>query len=306
LVYNLEQSTISAHFEKQLLMDLNLIEQLKRIAMIALVSDDTLMEALVLKGGNAMSVHKVGYRASFDLDYSLEEEFDEDVEDIKERMERSIKSTFKAYKYEVFDFDFVERPKALRSELKDFWGGYKVTFKIATHDLYEKFKDNADYLRKNAISLNSSSSKTFKIDISKHEYTTLKVPVDVEGYTVYVYPPQMIVFEKLRAICQQNDEYTEIIHTKTQRGRARDFYDIHTLLENFHIDVSSDEAKEFISNVFSIKRVPISYIKLIRQNSEKHRQDFASLRGTVDQTEELKEFDFYLEYVMSQFENLFD
>ena len=286
-------------------MNLDLIEKLKKIAIIALVSDDTLMEALVLKGGNAMQLHNVGYRASFDLDYSLEEEFDDDVEDIRERMEKSIKNTFKEQGYKVFDFEFVERPKALRIELKDFWGGYKVTFKIANYDLYEKFKSNTEFLRKNAIPLTSSSSRTFKIDISKHEYTNLKIPVDLEGYTVYVYPPQMIVFEKLRAICQQNDEYTDVIHTKTQRGRARDFYDIYTLLEGFPIDISSGEAKEFIKNVFSIKKVPINYIKLIRKNIEKHRQDFVSLKNTVNQSEKLNSFDFYFEYVMSHFEKLF-
>lgn len=51
-------------------MDLKKIEQIKKIALIALISDDELMNALVLKGGNALHViYKVDSRASLDLDF---------------------------------------------------------------------------------------------------------------------------------------------------------------------------------------------------------------------------------------------
>ena len=46
------------------------LERIKRLIIIALVSDDYLMETLVLKGGNALSVaYELSSRASFDLDF---------------------------------------------------------------------------------------------------------------------------------------------------------------------------------------------------------------------------------------------
>jgi len=45
------------------------IEEVRRRILIALYSDDELMDALVLKGGNALAlIYKVGSRASLDMD----------------------------------------------------------------------------------------------------------------------------------------------------------------------------------------------------------------------------------------------
>ncbi len=43
------------------------LDEVRRLILIALFSDDELMEALVFKGGNALAlIHKVGSRASLD------------------------------------------------------------------------------------------------------------------------------------------------------------------------------------------------------------------------------------------------
>ena len=52
------------------------IEIIKRIAIIALFSDDELMDSIVLKGGNAIDLLQVDtpnsyVRASYDLDFSI-------------------------------------------------------------------------------------------------------------------------------------------------------------------------------------------------------------------------------------------
>ncbi len=52
-------------------------DRIKRLIIAALVSDDELVGTLVLKGGNALSLaRKLESRASFDLDFSMEGEFD--------------------------------------------------------------------------------------------------------------------------------------------------------------------------------------------------------------------------------------
>jgi len=55
--------------------------------------------------------------------------------------------------------------------------------------------------------------KIFRIDISKYEYLTDLNEIDLEGYTIHVYGPLMIIYEKLRAICQQMNTYQKIIKT---------------------------------------------------------------------------------------------
>jgi len=54
-----------------------------------------LEELLVLKGGNALElVHRLGSRASVDLDFSLEE--DADPGSLAERLERALRDRFDA------------------------------------------------------------------------------------------------------------------------------------------------------------------------------------------------------------------
>jgi hypothetical protein len=52
-----------------------------------------------------------------------------------------------------------------------------------------------------------------------------------DGYTVYVYTPLMVIYEKLRALCQQVEYYSTHIVSTHRRGRARDFFDIYSILE---------------------------------------------------------------------------
>ena len=62
--------------------------------------------------------------------------------------------------------------------------------------------------------------RKFSVDVSKHEYTASTIQLDFGDYTIPVYTLEMIVGEKLRAICQQMSAYA-IKGPATQR--ARDF-----------------------------------------------------------------------------------
>lgn len=56
---------------------MDLFSEIRRLTIRALFADDTLMERLVLKGGNALSlVYGLSPRASLDLDFSLETDFE--------------------------------------------------------------------------------------------------------------------------------------------------------------------------------------------------------------------------------------
>lgn len=55
----------------------NPIEQAKRLTLIALFSDDELVDRFVLKGGNALNLaYGLNIRASVDLDLSMASGFD--------------------------------------------------------------------------------------------------------------------------------------------------------------------------------------------------------------------------------------
>ena len=52
------------------------IDEIKRLTLQALMSDDILMQGLVLKGGNALQLaYDITSRGSIDIDFSMEREF---------------------------------------------------------------------------------------------------------------------------------------------------------------------------------------------------------------------------------------
>ncbi|HUG81342.1 MAG TPA: nucleotidyl transferase AbiEii/AbiGii toxin family protein [Bryobacterales bacterium] len=86
-------------------------DEVRRRTIIALFSDDQLMDQIVLKGGNALSlIHEVSSRASLDLDFSLTRDFD-DLEEAKTRIFRALKDRFDSVGYAVFDESLEPRPK---------------------------------------------------------------------------------------------------------------------------------------------------------------------------------------------------
>jgi hypothetical protein len=153
-------------------------QKIKKLVIIAMFSDDVLMERLVLKGGNALDlVHCVSARASVDIDLSIEGDFtSEERLTLQDRIEKGLRDTFRPEGYHVFDVKLEQQPPGLTADLEDFWGGYSVEFKHIELARYEELKENVEALRRNAVQLGQGPK--FLIDISKHEYTTGKTMVD--------------------------------------------------------------------------------------------------------------------------------
>jgi hypothetical protein len=108
--------------------------------------------------------------------------------------------------------------------------------------------------------------KAFQIDISKYEYVKEAEVVDFEGYSLRVYSLCMIVFEKLRALCQQLPEYRIVAHP---RPRPRDFVDIQAILAHHEAEVLARLA--LLTPVFRAKDVPSAYL---RRLLEPEQRDF--------------------------------
>jgi predicted nucleotidyltransferase component of viral defense system len=281
-------------------MAFDYLEQIKRLSIIAIFSDDDFMEKFVLKGGNVLDlVYRVSVRSSIDIDLSMEEEFDVDTLDmIKAKFQRILESTFHEKGYAVFDVEFQEKPKEIHPELKDFWGGYEIRFKVIRLAEYKKFSSDIASLRRNALVVGPKNVRTYSIEISKFEYCEEKTYRVLDGYRIYLYTPEMIVIEKLRAICQQMPEYKEIVHGTYQTARARDFVDIYHLTIEYGIKINSKDNIELLKNIFGAKRVPLRLLNEINKFREFHREDFRAVVDTVKAGVKLKDFNFYFDYVV--------
>lgn len=267
--------------------------EIRRLIIVAVFSDDELFDHLVLKGGNALElVHRVIDRGSMDIDLSMPGDF-EDLADTEGRIFRALRGRFDSAGYTVFDEKFGPRPRDLGPNKPPTWGGYLVEFKLIPREQAVKMGYAIERMRREAHVLGPSSKKIFRIEISKYEFCIGKAEADVDGYTVYVYTPEMCVFEKLRAICQQMPEYKPT--TGTKRTRARDFYDIHATVDALDIDLSSPENLELCRNIFAAKDVSLSLISAIPESREAHRSGWDAVVASV--VGDVRDFDYYFDYV---------
>lgn len=278
-------------------------QEIRKLAIISLFSDDDFMNTFVLKGGNALDLaYKLVSRSSIDIDVSMESDFKEDeINQVAERIENLLIKTFKEKNYHVFDFKFLKRPGKQKDETKEFWGGYRVEFKVATEETFKKFNENINELRKNSLVIGKDQKKTFTIDISKFEYCSLKEEKELDDLTIYVYTPLLVIYEKLRAICQQMDEYQEIVHS-SKTSRAKDFFDIYIILENLVTldDFYKPSNLNILKEVFEVKKVPLELLKKIESQREFHRDTFNVIKDTVYSSIKLESYDYYFDYVIEK------
>jgi len=274
------------------------IETIKKCALRGIAASDAFREMLVLKGGNAIDLaHGLGSRASIDLDFSMSEDF-ADVASAGETLESNLSVVFLELGLRVFDFKMEPKPNMLSKEIADFWGGYKVSFKVIESVTADRVGPDINQLRNYAVSVTPMGAKTFTVDISKYEYCQDKESCDFEGVTFYVYSLPMIAAEKFRAICQQMPEYGPIVRrTRAGAPRARDFLDLHDLISAGYANPDSTDFQDLIRKIFAVKRVPLALIGKIYDFREFHSGDFPSVVDTVKPGKELEAFDFYFDFV---------
>ncbi len=269
------------------------LEDVRRNILIALFSDDELMDALVLKGGNALAlVYGVGSRASLDMDFSMKGAFD-DVDRVGKRISDSLKREFANAGYVVFDDKFEVKPSRRVADQPDWWGGYRVEFKLALRATFDKFGHDLEQLRRNSEILGPLQRRTYTIDISAHEFCEGKVQREIDDYVIYVYSLEMIAAEKLRAICQQMPEYKI---ARTPAPRARDFYDIYQTIASNEIDMLSEDNQAIIVAVFAAKGVPLSLLARIGDYRGFHSPDWPAVADSI--SGQKQPFDFYFDFVV--------
>ncbi|MBK8735820.1 MAG: nucleotidyl transferase AbiEii/AbiGii toxin family protein [Saprospiraceae bacterium] len=288
------------------MINIAMLNKIKRLTISALVADDILMGILVLKGGNALDlVYDITNRGSIDIDFSIEKDFtDQEKKRLLNQISHLLVTEFSKENLFPFDIHFSDKPHKINDNVKSFWGGYRLEFKVIDKNKCDSLNGDWESIRRNALPIHTDHSPIFTVDISKYEYIGNKRAKDLEGAVVYVYSPEMLALEKLRALCQQVPLYKEIIFSMTPRSRARDFFDIYNLTQSFSIDYKTSENIELSKHIFDAKRVPLNFISLIIEQKEFHRQSWESVINTVSKKEDLKDYEFYFDFVLNQLGHL--
>lgn len=272
--------------------------EIRRTAIIAMFSDDELMEHLVLKGGNALDiVHGLSARGSLDIDFSIENDF-ADLKDIQERIFKALRDRFDSAGALVFDERFLIKPSVRREGLPEQWGGYRVEFKVISKEVASRLEHSLDHMRRQAEIIGFQQEKTFHIEISKYEYCEGKVEAELDAYKIFVYTPEMIAAEKVRAICQQMAAYP----LGTKSARARDFYDIHSIVTGAYVDFSRPEFHDLVRAVFEAKTVPLQLLREVKNQRGFHAPDWPKVELAISDTPQ--SFDFYFDFVVAEVEKL--
>lgn len=270
------------------------LDKIKKLTLRALMSDETLMHSLVLKGGNALHlVYEITNRGSIDIDFSKEREFTEqEFRDMPIYLDYILNRTFREENLHVFDVNFIEKPKA--GSIPE-WKGYLLEFKIISKDRLKELNEDIDAIRRNAIKVNNQSTK-YVVDISAYEYVKSSTIKEIEGMILRVYTLEMILFEKVRALCQTMPEYKFIVNSAKPKHRARDIYDIYIIHKNSILTLDPIELKE----IFKAKQVPLEFINNLKNLREHNRENWETVRSSIPETdrENLKEYDYYFDQVL--------
>jgi len=271
------------------------LAEVRRVAITAMFADDYLLDRVVLKGGNALSlVYGIGTRTSLDLDFSIDADFP-DPNDARDRIFRALRTRFDSAGYVVFDEIFGPRPAVARPDQSPRWGGYRVEFKLIERRLFDELHRDIEALRRQSLVTGPAQARTFTIDLSRYEYCEPKREVELDDFIIYVYTPEMIAAEKVRAICQQMPVYPLIVH---HHPRARDFYDIALVVKECQVSFATPENQQLVRDIFSAKEVPLSLIGQIASYREFHRADWPKVEQAVAQP--LLPFDDYFDFVVAE------
>jgi hypothetical protein len=269
-----------------------------RIAVItALFSVDSLYDRLALKGGNALRlIYEIQDRTSLDLDFSLDGDFPDFV-GTRDALFHALRDRLDSAGYALFDEDLSKRPPNANGT----WGGYQLEFKVIRKEDYERLGGDLGSVRRQAITLSATQIRKWTVQISKFEFCEGKVKREIDDQAIYVYTPEMIVIEKLRALCQQMPEYS---HRGHPTPRARDFYDIHEILQKLILaeDLKTPGSVQLARSIFDAKHVPLSLLSRIRQTREFHAPDWPSVDQSI--VGRRYSFDVYFDVVVRLVEEL--
>lgn len=274
------------------------IEDIKKLVLEAIFLDDELSQLLTLKGGTALELWNISQRLSKDIDFSIKENI---YIDLNSRLKLALEKQFNINDFEIFHYNFEQKPhKSERYENVEV-KGYRAIFKFLKTEEFKRLNmTNRNPIEKHQAFKDTTGLNNVVIEISNKEFIE-ETTKEYDGISISIYTPVALLFEKLRAICQQMSEYKG---RSEPTQRARDFFDIYVLNEKLGIMKEYEKNKNdyinLIKSIFSCKQVDLMLIKKIVDYRDFHKNDFNSLIETVNDRDSLKDYDYYFDYVISE------
>jgi predicted nucleotidyltransferase component of viral defense system len=265
------------------------IEEVITETILAIFQSSDLADCLLLKGGSALRLfdHQAS-RLSIDADFSIESELD-DPESFFALIKSCVERRFERHKFDVIDFKSNKKPKTSPENRPDWWGGWGCEFKLV-NQMHRKKTHRTK--QRNAFVPDGANSPKITIDISEYEYCGARRTRTVEGIKIMGYSRELLVLEKLRAICQQHPEY----EFRLSKNRSRDFYDIFVLTSDMD-EAFIKKCTHHLANVFAAKAVPLQILKALWNEEfiDEQGRGFEQVKDTVRGT--VYDFDVYVEHI---------
>lgn len=232
------------------------IENVIRETVAGIFSSEVLRELLVLKGGAALQIGEgIDNRLSTDIDLSVPQTVTFNPTQVRTEFERKLTDRFGGLGFDVIDLTLERRPKVKRAESPDIWGGWNLSFKLATR---ETRNESHSVRRRRALIPLGSASSRIEAQISENEYCAKTRIHLIDQVEVLIYTPALLIAEKVRAICQQHPDYPY----RGSKNRSRDFFDIHAVFRKHRREPGFvDEIAEVLDPVFAAKYVPMTILE---------------------------------------------
>ncbi|MEK6776603.1 MAG: nucleotidyl transferase AbiEii/AbiGii toxin family protein [bacterium] len=190
------------------------IEEVITETIIAIYQDRTAAAYLRLKGGSAMRLFDdLKSRLSTDADFSISKGI-ENKKDFFSGIKSSIARRFQKVGFNIIDFKCERRPRSRRADLPVWWGGWQCEFKLVA---FEHRGKSIETMRRNAMVPEGAGSPKILLEISEYEYCGKKRVKTIQRVRIAGYSRELLVLEKMRAICQQHSDYKY----RLSKNRAR-------------------------------------------------------------------------------------
>ena len=265
------------------------IDEVITQTIIAIYRTPEVSNVLFLKGGSAMRLFdKITTRLSIDADFSIPDTVNNEFLFFKS-IKSQVIASFHEYKYDIIDFKWDRKPKSKRKNMPFWWGGWLCEFKLVSFHHRGK---SIEAKRRNALIPTGANSPKIIVEISEHEYCGKKRTKTIQGAKILGYSRELLVLEKIRAICQQHPDYKY----RLSKNRARDFYDIYELTSNAE-DNFAHECSKHIEKVFNAKEVPLELLSILWDNAfiDEQERGFDEVKNTV--TGKVYDFNVYVEHL---------
>ena len=265
------------------------IEELLDICIVALFRDQNLAQTLFLKGGSALRIFgDDDSRLSIDVDFSAANPI-RDSDKFFRHVHVGLSAELKKHGFAVIDFKSERRPSKPRKGAPENWGGWCCSFKLVEQVRAGEALENQ---RRRALIPDGANSSVIRLDISEAEYCGSIRSKTVKGVRIQGYTRELLILEKIRAICQQHRGYKFALG----KNRARDFFDIYRLSGEID-DKLVGECQLHLAKVFEAKKVPIELLGVFWDEEfiDDQRRGFKEVEETV--RDHIVKFDICLEHI---------